>query len=215
MILITFLVMPVFIIIGLLFYNSSASSKQLTYEAAGINNSVGSNSFEEIVSSKLDDKPLAQKKLSAYEVNCLAMKLSLTKYLQSTFDGIVDWYPVNLNGMYENKEFFIKIVYPSGIRNKVLIKKVSSYDGYQFCVIHSSDSVVPDPKPTEPDPVEHKENDWISTNLEYLIQAKKACIQKDEDSFLYDIPDDDEIKDTLELKGFFIVDSEDGYRIYF
>lgn len=210
---------PIVIVVFAVAVLSSVKKDTLQIEAKIVENPVGSLTRNEIISAKSENRPVNEGKLSDYDISILHCKKCITAYIKDNYINADRWEVEDMNLLAEEL-FYLTIIFVSGERKKILVQKIPSINGYKFQEL--CDKPLPKPTPVVPDekPEDEDENArlWVEKHLQQLISLKKAAIKKNADLFEYnELPGNliEQIRNLLEIKGFFLSESDTGYCFRF
>lgn len=178
--------------------------------------------------------------VSAGDIERIAFNKKLYMFLKKQFPKMERYYNDDPCNVYDKEIFFVNIVYENGKKEKVFLRQIPQIGGIIFRLL---DEKVPENTPentpedtpedktedaTENAPEELSEDvpeetkneetdfvkDWLDKNLKALISNMKMAEAEQKDVFVYDVPDNDEIRTALQTEGFYIYEDSETNDTY-
>lgn len=192
--------------------------KKDKHEVEVIKHPTDSLTHNEIVSAQLENRQVNEKNLSSFDVSFIHFKQCLTAFIKDNYSNAVSWEIDDLNLFLEDT-FFLYVIL-TGEKKKILITKIPTIHGYQFQELKNpATEESPKPKPLpEPDDLIKSALSWIEEHIQQLISLKQNAIKRNADLFEYnELPENliEQIRDLLEIKGFFLSETDKGYCFRF
>lgn len=149
---VAFLTLPIFLIIGLLSVLMTKNKQLNRYEAAMAETKVGTTSINEFLAAQAENRDPDWNKLCCKDISRINFNARLNSFLHTHFPGMVRYYNDNPCNIYEDDIFFVNIVYATGEKKKVFLKKVPSMEGATFRMLDEPTPAVPESEeiPTSP-----------------------------------------------------------------
>ena len=180
--------------------------------------------------------------LSSRELDKMVFAKRLNEFLLYHFPGMVRYYTDNPCSGYDNDIFYVNIVYPDGGKKKVFIEKKPSLYGASFQLYQPDTAPAPVPVSGKPDtpvkpkkkkspekkpeetetesPTEKKDSttsvdsSWIKKNLPQMLSLMEEAKKRSEDVFVFQVPDNDEIREALEYEGLYVIANDETSETY-
>lgn len=182
--------------------------------------------------------------LSSRELDKMVFAKRLNEFLLYHFPGMVRYYTDNPCGGYDTDIFYVNVVYPDGGKKKVFIEKKPSLYGasFQFYQPDTPSAPAPVPVSSNPDtpakakkkkapekkpeetetesPTEKKDSttsvdsSWIKKNLPKMLSLMEEAKKRSEDVFVFQVPDNDEIREALEYEGLYVIANDETNETY-
>jgi len=210
----TFLSFPLFLIIGFVvfcFHSPKTTTVKKTKEKE--------SKIAQTMANERNKECQNFTKMSLYDLNMMTLHSSLTQYLKSLYgENLKCWEPIQPDRLLLDEVFFITITLQNGEVKKQTVLKLPK-NGFHFSLLNIEQ------KPPKENQEEKKATDttfsiseWLTKNLPILQKEREKAIEEQTDCFPLPLilpkEHEEEIKEKLELKSFFLVENETGTMVY-